>query len=249
MASPPDSQCDTCDTQEPQTKKEEAEQILRQAQAARELVEKLEQSYEAEKPGLKRKGRAAWMGVPRPTLANQRAQRFRQVRRELLLSQLRSDSEGSADFAVNLSPSSSEGEQPCYERFEPSSTYLCDGECQDSDGLERRIQDEVIDELCWASADWRQAQEGTTFEDGCSLQEARSFCRMCLRRADAARLEQARLLGEPELPEEEESSSELAARISSHEEARSFALMCLRAIEDYETENKAIHEAKVRCLM
>eukprot|EP00435_Cladocopium_sp_Y103_P056799 s140_g19.t1 len=133
------------------------------------------------------------------------------VHRELLLSQLRSDSEGSADFTIDL------GEDSC-----------SDGSSDRS--LDRRIQEEVIDELCWAD----EAHFETGFEDGCSLQEARAFCRMCLRHADRLRLARARQLGEDTT--EVQSPSALTRRIKDHEEARNFALICLKAIEEYEAE-------------
>ncbi|CAL1148205.1 unnamed protein product [Cladocopium goreaui] len=134
------------------------------------------------------------------------------VHRELLLSQLRSDSEASADFTIDL------GEDSCSDSSDRS--------------LDRRIQEEVIDELCWASVD--EAHFETGFEDGCSLQEARAFCRMCLRHADRLRLARAQRLGE-EITEVQ-SPSALTRRIKDHEEARNFALICLKAIEEYEAE-------------
>ncbi|CAK9093907.1 Uncharacterized protein SCF082_LOCUS44157 [Durusdinium trenchii] len=188
-----------------------AQTVLLQAQKAKELVAKLEQSRE----GVLRREERGLQTVPRPL--GQRAARddgtFR-VQRELLLSQLRSDSEDSEGFTVESSEESDRS-------------------------LDRRIHEEVIDELCWASPD---LELKARFEEGCSLQEARAFCRMCLCHAD--RLQQAHARRRGEEPPEVQSPSVLVRQIASHREARGFALLCLQAIEDYESLGDGVGETE-----
>eukprot|EP00439_Symbiodinium_sp_Y106_P045917 s2413_g5.t2 len=223
-----------------------------------------------------RKFRSETTAAPRPKFgrnAPSTTPRFERIRRELVISQLCSDSDGSADFTVPLSPTSTSSDATwvgCREwdaeilkhpmdtlHLSCSATRsVATGQFEEASlapvhpsslSLQSPPSDSV-DELCKAIPDmplesvtsWTEVcpEETSRIDAGCSLPEARAFCRMCLVQADRARAELAELTGQA-TEEEAETPADLVARISSAEEARSFALMCLQAIEDYKLQSEA----------
>lgn len=112
-----------CDEDRHQARAKAAEEVYRQAQAAKRLVSVLEQGRGRQEAGTKpvtpsylqrhrdgaRKFRSETSAPPRPKFgrsAPSTMPRFERFRRELVISQLCSDSDCSADFTVPLSPTS-----------------------------------------------------------------------------------------------------------------------------------------------
>jgi len=256
--------------------REQAAEVYRQVLAAKNVVASLEQTRCKSKEV--RSATNGFSPFVETVSENHESQRFDQIRRELMLSNLCSDSEGSADLAVPISPVSTSSESCADGQGQKESgmrlfvgdvrsfasgsrsALSTDGKPGPPDqhrkpGLQslRNGRDESADELCWTLSDrplesltsWTEVctEEITCMDQGCSLQEARAFCHMCLLQADQARLEHCHLTGQV-AEDVAESPGELVSRIGSSQEARSFALMCLQAIEDYERENERLRRAK-----